>query len=781
MKNLTKIIIIFVVFSFLFGNSAKAQTVDDYKTNLFYKIFDKLIFVGDASKTEYFIATYGCSDSYVKKLIKAKPNKFFSGLKFHYVKYNPKTINNYDIVIVDESKNNELEVIYNDLLNVCKNQNGSIALFTNNWENKEKVTFNFVNTDNSNFTGFEYYLENISKFNVDVDISLKELNGVDLNAKKLLEDAKSDLEKVQNNLEKKEKELQDIIDELKEQQEKIDEQKRQIEEQKDQITQQQNEIENKKIDVKREKNRLQNVTAEMYIAQQKLISQKQSFAKKEKDLIQKQKEIIDYQEKINLMQKRFEEQSDIIAQKTAEAEEVNKKVEQKKKELGDLNNIIKMQRYALILFGFLIVLIVILAIWNFRNYRKMKQQNVILENQNNEIEAQAEELEKVNLELEKLSIVASKTNNAVAILDKNGNFDWVNSGFTKLYGFTIQLLKNELNENIKEVSLYNGINETFDNVIYQKKSLSYEHESKSRNNKLMWIHSNLTPILDYENNLKQVIVIDTDISEIKDAERHIAKQNKSIKNSILYASRIQKATLPTNKILLSYLPNSFVLYLPRDIVSGDFYWSYKIKNKVFLTAADCTGHGVPGAFMSMLGITLLNEIVTKLNYDELAPDIVLNNLREKIIKSLRQKENDKKTYDGIDLALCMLEQDRKKLHYSGAYNEMIHIRNGKLTDYHADEMPIGVSSNNVYKPFTNNIIDYKDGDNIYMFSDGYVDQFGGNGRRRRKFMISRLRELFMEIHQKNPEEQKNILLNAHLEWKGKNKQVDDVLVVGVRL
>ncbi|MBN2891151.1 MAG: SpoIIE family protein phosphatase [Bacteroidales bacterium] len=771
-----KLKILFPLFAIilLIGNTATAQTVDDYKANLFYKIFEKLIFSGDANKMNYVIATHGCSDDFVKKLKAAKPNQFFSGLKFDYVPYDPSTIYDYDIVIVDEKKNSELDKIYSDLLGASTNQNASIALFTNNWNKKEKVTINFVNSESSDFVSFEYYLENLSKFNINVDIALKELNGIDLNAKKLLEEAKNDLQKVQTDLVQKEKDLENTIKELDEQQEKIDEQKIQI-------NSQQREIENKQLEIKKQQSNLQNVIAEMHVAQQKLIRQQESFANKEIELVEKQQAILDYQNRIDEMQSRFEEQSKIIDEKIAEVDEVNKQIEEKKKELGVLSDIIKLQRLALILFGFLLGVIIILAVWIFRNYRKMKHQNYVLEHQKSEIETQAEELEKANLELEKLSIVASKTNNAVSILDKKGNFDWINAGFTKLYGYTLQLLRNEIDSNIENIHLYKGISSTFKKVIVEKKSLTFEHESTARNKQLMWIHSNITPILDYDNEVKQVIIIDTDISEIKEAEQHIALQNKSIKNSILYASRIQKATLPSTRILLSYLPDSFVLYLPRDIVSGDFYWSYKIGSKIFFTAADCTGHGVPGAFMSMLGITLLNEIVTKLEFDALRPDIVLNNLREKLIMSLRQKEDDKKTSDGIDLAFCMVETGINKLHFAGAHNELIHIRDGVLTDYHADEMPIGVSSKNNYEPFTNNVIDYQKGDVIYLFSDGYVDQFGGKGTRKKKFMISRLRELFLEINQKSADEQKDILLKEHLEWKGKTKQIDDVLIMGVRL
>jgi PAS domain S-box-containing protein len=480
------------------------------------------------------------------------------------------------------------------------------------------------------------------------------------------------------------------------------------------------------------------------------------------------------------MQNRFSIQKKIIDKKNAEVKQISKQVEAKKKELGNLNNTIKIQRYALITFTFLLAIIIILAVWIFRNYRKMKEQNIILEQQKNEIAAQALELEKINIELEKLSIVASQTNNAVSILKKDGTFNWVNSGFTKLYGYTLQLLENELDNNIIHSPLYEGIEQTFLKSIKTKESAYFEHKTITRNKKILWIQTSITPILDYNNEVKLVVLVDSDISAIKEAEQQIAEQNKNIKKSILYASRIQNATLPSQRILTSYFPQIFILYLPRDIVSGDFYWAAKVKDKKFVAAADCTGHGVPGAFMSMLGITLLNEIVTKETYEILRPDLILSELRKKLINALNQSEKENTSSDGIAIALCMIDEKNKKIHYAGAENEMILIRNNNLFDYMADDIPIGISTKE-QKKFTNNIIEYQKNDMIYMFSDGYVDQFGGPGARRKKFLIKRLRELLLKIHTENLEKQKEILLETHLEWKGKNKQVDDILILGIKL
>ncbi len=781
MKFKIKILFVFlIIFSISVKINAQSQTINKLKANLFYKITEQLIFGDQSSKIEYYVETYGCSEEFVKELERLKPG-VFSDQKYHFSEYNPNAnVVDFDILIVDESKNSKLSEIYKKLKKSVDNNNASVVLITSNWSNKEDIIINYKYKKNSDVLTFEYNIENLNKFNTNATKEIHTLNGIDLGAKKMLDKTRKELKEAENKLREKEKQLQEITKELQTQQAKINEQKTQLNEQ-------QKLIEQKQLEIKKQQSRLQNIQAEMKETEYKLEQQKRNFANKEKALNEKQQEILVFQSKIEEMQKRFSEQSKIIEEKTAELdkktteiEKVNKQIEQKREELGDLNNIIKWQRYALIIFAFLLALIVILAIWIFRNYRKMRQQNKVLEQQKNEISAQAEELEKANLELEKLSIVASKTSNAVAILDHKGRFEWLNAGFTKLYGYTLQLLKNELNENIENNALYRGIKKTFHKAVDEKKSYYFEHQTFSRDRKKIWVQTAITPIVDYEGNLKQVVLVDSDISVIKQAEEKIAKQNKNIRNSIKYASRIQKATLPSTRILLNYLPNSFILYLPRDIVSGDFYWSAKVNGKIFFAAADCTGHGVPGAFMSMLGITLLNETIASLSDDKLFPNFVLDSLRDKLITALKQSKDEESNKDGIAIALCMVEKNSNIIHYAGAENEMILVRNKEIFSYKADDMLISIPVKGI-TPFSDKKVEYQKDDMIYLFSDGYPDQFGGPGKRRKKFMIKRLRDLFAKISDEDMGEQKDILLEKHLDWKGENKQLDDIIIMGVRM
>ena len=264
--------------------------------------------------------------------------------------------------------------------------------------------------------------------------------------------------------------------------------------------------------------------------------------------------------------------------------------------------------------------------------------------------------------------------------------------------------------------------------------------------------------------------------EIEQQRDHIAMQNREITSSIMYAKRIQSAVLPSEELLKKLIPDHFILFKPRDIVSGDFYWITEKENKVILVASDCTGHGVPGAFMSMLGVSLLNEIVN--NQPNLSACEILNLLRENVKKTLSQKGRHDETKDGMDLVLCIFDFALMKAQFAGAYNPLWIIRNGELVIYKGDKMPIGIYVG-VEKPFVCNDIDLKKNDVIYMFSDGYADQFGGPDEK--KFKSGTLKELLLQIYKKPLSEQKEILNQTHEEWKGDQQQIDDIMIIGVKI
>jgi len=264
-------------------------------------------------------------------------------------------------------------------------------------------------------------------------------------------------------------------------------------------------------------------------------------------------------------------------------------------------------------------------------------------------------------------------------------------------------------------------------------------------------------------------------AEIERQKNEISEQKKEITDSIFYARRIQAAVLPSTTMLNSSLSEHFVLFLPKDIVSGDFYWSTVRGDKVVILAADCTGHGVPGAFMSMLGVSFLNEIVSNHKLDDAST--ILNNLRDHVKTTLAQSGNTVNARDGMDIALCIVDQKQMKLQYAGAYNPLYMIRGGELSEIKADKMPIGWYD--LDSPFTNNVIRIKKGDCFYISSDGYIDQFGGELGK--KFLSKPFKELLLKIHTQSMEKQKEILNTNFENWKGNLNQIDDVLVIGFRI
>ncbi|MFP4023813.1 MAG: response regulator [Thiohalospira sp.] len=256
----------------------------------------------------------------------------------------------------------------------------------------------------------------------------------------------------------------------------------------------------------------------------------------------------------------------------------------------------------------------------------------------------------------------------------------------------------------------------------------------------------------------------------------VRKQNKKIEDSILYAKRIQSAVLPPNRFIQHLLSEHFIFYKPRDIVSGDFYWTKQVDDRIYIAAADCTGHGVPGALMSMLGITFLNEIVNK--NPSIRANEVLNELRMHIISSLRQTGSVGESRDGLDIALCIIDHNKKSLEYAGANNPLYLIRNGELDEIKADRMPIGIHRK-AKESFNNHEITLKKDDQIYIFSDGFIDQFGGKDGR--KFLTGNFKKLLIENHQKPLSEQKHILEKTFEQWKGDRKQLDDILIIGFKI
>lgn len=404
--------------------------------------------------------------------------------------------------------------------------------------------------------------------------------------------------------------------------------------------------------------------------------------------------------------------------------------------------------------------------------------------------------------LERLSLVAAKTSNAVFILEKDLRLEWMNDGYTRMTGYTSKELRDKY---LHEVLALCGCDlkryESFASSLSSNQSVSQELMIKNKQGETLWILMSLTPTHDYALNLVSYIAIIINITKRKEAEQmlvsanqelkdknHIIEdKNQSITESITYAQRIQAAMLPAIDAIQEELPESFVLFKPRDIVSGDFYWyatpnqhdeqgQTVYKNKIMMAAVDCTGHGVPGAFMSMIGHSLLDEIVNARGI--IQPDRILADLHIGIRYALRQQDSQNR--DGMDMALVVLCKDMNILDFAGAKNPLIYIQDGELNFIKGDKLAIGGEQLETERKYTSHRIDVSKPTTFYIYSDGYQDQFGGpHGK---KFMRKRMRELLFDIHEQPMNEQKQILDDTIENWRSEanEKQVDDIMMMGVK-
>lgn len=264
--------------------------------------------------------------------------------------------------------------------------------------------------------------------------------------------------------------------------------------------------------------------------------------------------------------------------------------------------------------------------------------------------------------------------------------------------------------------------------------------------------------------------------KVQERTRKIESQNREIKCSLQYASRIQNALLYPDTELKKLFQSYFILNKPKDIVSGDYYWMACKDDKALVAVADCTGHGVPGAFMSILGVSFLNEIINKTV--TLRTNEILNQLRGQVIKSLHQTGKNDETRDGMEIALCIIDFEKMKLQFSGAFRPLLLLRNGDILELAGDNMPIGIYEDEETS-FTNKEIQFDKDDVIYMFTDGYLHQMGGDSGK--TFKSQNFKKLLLDIHSYPLQKQKELLEGKLYEWQGNLEQVDDILVVGIKL
>lgn len=265
--------------------------------------------------------------------------------------------------------------------------------------------------------------------------------------------------------------------------------------------------------------------------------------------------------------------------------------------------------------------------------------------------------------------------------------------------------------------------------------------------------------------------------EIAKQKEELTIKNKSITDSINYAKRIQEAMMPSKYLFRRLIPEFFILYKPKDIVSGDFYWVTEKNNKIFIAAVDCTGHGVPGAFMSIIGFDLLRNITNDQGIED--PAQILNLLNKGVTETFSKNVEDHTVRDGMDLGLCVIDKNKKIIEYSGAVNPMYLIRDDKIIEVKGNRFSVGMLGHNEEKLFESHSIPYQEDDMIYLFSDGYPDQFGGPLGK--KFKYRRFRHSLLSIHKLPAQKQQEYLEDTIENWRGELEQIDDILIIGFKI
>ncbi len=342
---------------------------------------------------------------------------------------------------------------------------------------------------------------------------------------------------------------------------------------------------------------------------------------------------------------------------------------------------------------------------------------------------------------------------------------------------TEKAIRKQISEIGLQHELAKAINDIAEKVIKTAKNIRQEISfTVSSGKKIMSL--NAIPEFVEENRLETILFILHDISELKEIQEEIKKKNAKITDSINYAFRLQNAIMPSQRLMKQCFPDSFMFYLPRDIVSGDFPWLYRKGDDIYIAAVDCTGHGVPGAMLSLIGYFILNQIVSQ--PEDLSPGQILQKMHQGVKQTLRQNMGGASARDGMDVALCKINTQNMYMEFSGAHRPLYHVHNGQLFEYKGTRSAIGgIPVPGRPEPeFSNHRIVFSENDCIYLFSDGLPDQFGGpHGN---KYFPKRIKEMIIENSAKPMNEIYEVFNKDYNNWLGKGNQIDDVLLIGIR-
>lgn len=425
------------------------------------------------------------------------------------------------------------------------------------------------------------------------------------------------------------------------------------------------------------------------------------------------------------------------------------------------------------------------AIVNYYTDRKAKRRQKLLEDRTIVLQKTNTDLERSQAQLQTMSVALTNTDNSVVILDKDGNLIWGNMGFSKIFGYGF-------NEYIHDSPFYKDAIRQKDAIPYFNKTyqdikpVSFSLPHISKNGHEVWTQTNITPITDKNGKLLQVVAVDTDISSLKEAESKITRQrneieakNKDLTRSIEYASTIQTALMTGRAQLLRNFKKSFLMLQPKDIVSGDFFWMGEKFGRKYTALCDCAGHGVPGAFLSMMGKVFLDEILQNLKVED-SPATIIRRLNDKLYTSINGLSSKVGGIDGMDTVVCMINSRNTLIVYAGAYRPLFLVKDGELQIIAPDKCSTGNLPPDSDFQWEDHTIQVKEGDFVLMCSDGYSDQFGQeNGKKlgRRNFTNLILEASKMD----NAEDMENFFRESLFKWKGTQEQVDDISIAAIKI
>ena len=686
-----------------------------------------------------------------------------------------------DVLFINSKYNEDLEFLYNKAVD-----NKSLVI-TDHAPSDKNFMINLLFQPNGK--DFEVNFEACKHSNAGVSEKLTNQGGSTIELKTLIFKQEQELKAKQERLNKSRDSLNVLVEQMNQQ---IADNERLIHE--NQVLAR--ELELAEQAVEQEKANAALVMARVMRSQELLVRDKQIIEEQEDSLAKVNELIESTKEDILILRRRLDKRQQDIQFNIA-------KINDGYNDINRGNRII----YAIVIFLVVVSFLVLLIVKSLRERKraniKLQQKNRELLQQTQEINEQASQLESINQELEKLSIVAGKTQNAIVIMDRNGYFEWVNAGFTRFFGYTLQLLRNERDENIVNVSSNKSIRNILFKCVSNKQTIVFESDAFTRAGEKIAAQTTLSPILNDKGDVTQLVAIYSDISKLKEQEAAIRSQNeellqqkntleiqktqieeqtKSIKSGIYYAKTIQQTILPPTEQIRKYF-DCFVLFRPKDIVSGDFYWFSEAqdgdKNYQFVGDFDCTGHGVPGAFMSLIGNRILNEVINvRKTY---SPRDIMDNLNANVIKALKQEQTTNN--DGMDTCLCRVERislSEYKVVFCGAKRPLYYLRttDQEVQELKGDRKSIGGTQKkrgNIQ--FTDQEIIMHTGDVLILCSDGISDQCDKD---RKKFSSDRLRSIILQNRTEDMDTQCALLSKALDDYRGEEEQRDDISVIGIK-